>query len=115
MPERREEVSGPALDQMRIWWLVLGLTISSVVTMLLAPPMSGHGSWCDHAAGLIVITPGYTDGEMAGSDPDADRRTCAGAAWRQTGLAGGVAVVGVSATWGTRRIGIRRRGSVATG
>jgi len=93
----------------RLWWLVLVLTVSAVVTILVSPPMSGHGEWCDDATALILISPGYSDGELAGSDPAADRSTCAKAAWRLGGLAVGLGVVGGAATAATRRVGLRRR------
>lgn len=100
---------GSYAQDVRIWWLVLVLTVSSVVTLLLAPPQSGHDGPCAHSTVEIVLSPGYTDGEMAGSDPDADHTTCAPAAWGLAGIAAGVGLVGGAATWAIRRIGIRRR------
>lgn len=87
---------------MRLWWFAAVFTVSSVVTMLMAPVSSPRHA-CDHSALLIVSSAGYRDGEQAYSHDDVDDRTCAAAAWRHLGAVVVMAVIGGSMTWWLRR------------
>lgn len=92
---------------MRIrWWVPLIPTVAAVIALMAAPPMSGHGEPCAHPTAVIIISPGYTDGEMAGQY--GDHRTCAPAGWRAAGFAGGIGAAGGAVSWVLHRAEVRR-------
>lgn len=54
---------------MRIWWALLMLTGSFFLVMLATPPSTEHFP-CDEAAAMILVSPGYSDGEVNPDGPD---------------------------------------------
>ena len=82
---------------MRLWNVLLALTVILVMGLLLAPQRNQVGQVCHDVTLSILVSPGYTDGEMAG--PWRRDDTCATAARRRGVFTGALGVAGFGASY----------------
>ncbi|MEO6627516.1 MAG: hypothetical protein ABIP03_03000, partial [Aquihabitans sp.] len=81
---------------MRMWNVLLALTVIMVMGLLLAPQRNQAGQVCHDVTLSILVSPGYTDGDMwRGARDD----TCATAARRRGIFTGALGVAGFGASY----------------
>jgi hypothetical protein len=88
---------------MRARWLLLVATVTLAVGLLATTQHNRAGEACGDVTAVILLSPGYRDGESGGY-PDEDE-TCSSAARRRGAIVLAVALVGGTGTW----LSFRRR------
>ena len=89
---------------MRAWQVLLLITTVAVLALLLTPQRNDGGHLCNDVTAAILLSPGYSDGDIQGAAAETD--SCGSAARRKGGLlAAGVALGGGIAAYLSRSLG----------
>jgi len=83
---------------MRAWRVVFLITTVAVLGLLVTPQRNEGGHLCNDLTAAILLSPGYTDGDIQGAAAEDD--SCRTAAQRKGLLALGAAVGGgIASAW----------------
>ena len=89
--------------EMRVWHVLLLITTVAMLGLLLTPQRNDGGHLCNDVTAAILLSPGYTDGDIQGAAAKTD--SCGSAARRKGLLAAGVALGGGIAAYLSRSLG----------
>ena len=64
--------------EMRVWHVLLLITTVAVLGLLLTPQRNDGGHLCNDVTAAILLSPGYTDGDIQGAAAKTD--SCGSAA-----------------------------------
>ena len=89
--------------EMRVWHVLLLITTVAVLGLLLTPQRNDGGHLRNDVTAAILLSPGYSDGDIQGAAAETD--SCGSAARRKGLLAAGVALGGGTAAYLSRSLG----------
>jgi len=89
--------------EMRVWHVLLLITTVAVLGLLPTPQRNDGGHLCNDVTAAILLSPGYSDGDIQGAAAETD--SWGPAARRKGLLAAGVALGGGTAAYLSRSLG----------